>query len=190
MDPNYPNGQVEKTKWQRMRWPVKAAIFIIPALILGYLAYTMGWIPGLTSEKSKTLSKFGSDNSIINSASEADMLPVPNADNTEYAEMDNVPETRLMNWIWFGNAPIFSANGGNVTMKGSLMEKHNVRLKMITNNSVDQMKSEQLAFISKFAGGDKNPTTGVHFVHSSTITDGGIIANPEEVIALKKESNA
>lgn len=33
-------------------------------------------------------------------------------------------------------------------------------------------------------------TTGVHFVHSSTITDGGIIANPEEVIALKKESNA
>lgn len=33
-------------------------------------------------------------------------------------------------------------------------------------------------------------TTGVHFVHSSAITDGGIIANPEEVIALKKESNA
>lgn len=32
--------------------------------------------------------------------------------------------------------------------------------------------------------------TGVHFVHSSAITDGGIIANPEEVIALKKESNA
>jgi len=33
-------------------------------------------------------------------------------------------------------------------------------------------------------------TTGVHFVHSSAITDGGTIANPEEVIALKKESNA
>lgn len=33
-------------------------------------------------------------------------------------------------------------------------------------------------------------TTGVHFVHSSAITDGGIIANPEEVKALKKESNA
>ncbi|WP_264511149.1 copper homeostasis protein CutC [Flavobacterium sp. N1719] len=33
-------------------------------------------------------------------------------------------------------------------------------------------------------------TTGVHFVHSSAITDGGTVANPEEVIALKKESNA
>lgn len=33
-------------------------------------------------------------------------------------------------------------------------------------------------------------TTGVHFVHSSAITDGGIIANLEEIIALKKESNA
>lgn len=33
-------------------------------------------------------------------------------------------------------------------------------------------------------------TTGVHFVHSSAITDGGILANPEEIIALKKESNA
>lgn len=33
-------------------------------------------------------------------------------------------------------------------------------------------------------------TTGVHFVHSSAITDGGTIANPEEIVALKKESNA
>jgi copper homeostasis protein len=33
-------------------------------------------------------------------------------------------------------------------------------------------------------------TTGVHFVHSSAITDEGTLANPEEIIALKKESNA
>ena len=181
MDPNYPNGPVEKTKWQQMRWPVKAAIFIIPAFILGYLAYSMGWIPGLTSEKSMSLSKFGSDNSAINSASEADMLPLPNINNTEYAEMDNVPETRIMNWIWFGNAPIFTANGGNMTMKGSLMEKQGVRLKMITNNSVDQMKSEQLAFISKFAGGDKNPATGVQFV---TLMGDGI---PSYISAMNKQ---
>ena len=32
--------------------------------------------------------------------------------------------------------------------------------------------------------------TGVHFVHSSAITDGGTLANPEEIIAIKKESNA
>ena len=31
---------------------------------------------------------------------------------------------------------------------------------------------------------------GVHFVHSSAITDGGTLANPEEIIAIKKESNA
>ena len=33
-------------------------------------------------------------------------------------------------------------------------------------------------------------TTGVHFVHSSAITEGGTLANPDEIIALKKESNA
>lgn len=32
--------------------------------------------------------------------------------------------------------------------------------------------------------------TGVHFVHSSAITDGGTLANPNEIITIKKESNA
>jgi OmpA-OmpF porin, OOP family len=82
----------------------------------------------------------------------------------EFANMNGKPDVRLMNWVWFGNAGIIAANGGTKTAKGSLMEQYGVNLKMITNNSVSDMKREQLAFIQAYAGGNKNPSVGVHFV--------------------------
>jgi outer membrane protein OmpA-like peptidoglycan-associated protein len=121
-------------------------------------------IPGLKTETSKDITKSTFGNDAINSTDNTNMLPVPDVNDLEYADMSGKPEVRLMNWVWFGNAGIFSANGGLKTVKGSLMEKFGVNLKMLTNNSVSDMKREQLAFIKEFASGNKNPSTGVHFV--------------------------
>lgn len=138
--------------------------FVLLILGVGWYAYSAGWIPGLTSEKSKEVKKAEMSKDEVNTTSKADMLPIPDIMDMEYADVENRPQIRLMNWIWFGNAGIFSANGGSTTMQGSLMDKFELNLKMKTNNSVSDMKREQLAFIEAYAKGNKNPTQGVHFV--------------------------
>lgn len=131
---------------------------------LVWAASHFGWIPGLKSENSKEIKKSEITNDTVNTSDATSMLPVPNVADLEYANMNDKQEVRLMNWVWFANSGIFSANGGLLTAKGSLMEKYGVRLKMITNNSVSDMKREQLAFIRDYAAGNKNPSNGVQFV--------------------------
>lgn len=167
--------------WSGLRWPIRAAIIIIPLILLGWLAAENGLIPGLSSEKSQDVAKYEGGNESVNTTSDVDMLPVPKVSDLEYADMDSIPEIRNMNWIWFGNAPMFSANGGLKTAKGSLMEKYGVNLKMTTNNSVTKMKDEQLAFIKSYAEGNKNPSVGTHFV---TIMGDGA---PAYISAMNKQ---
>lgn len=150
--------------WAGLRWPVKALIIAAPIVAGIWAASKFDLIPGLKTDTSKEIKKSDIGNDVVDSKDAAGMLPVPDVNDIEFAEMNGKPEVRLMNWVWFGNAGIYAANGGLKTAKGSLMEKYNVNLKMLTNNSVSDMKREQLAFIKDYAAGNKNPSTGVHFV--------------------------
>jgi OmpA-OmpF porin, OOP family len=150
--------------WGGLRWPVKALIIAIPIVAGIWAASKYDLIPGLKTDTSKEVKKSDIGNDVVDTKDVTGMLPVPDVNDIEFAEMSGKPEVRLMNWVWFGNAGIYAANGGLKTAKGSLMEKYNVNLKMLTNNSVSDMKREQLAFIKDYAGGNKNPATGVHFV--------------------------
>jgi OmpA-OmpF porin, OOP family len=158
------NSQNSQSWWGGLNNGTKAVIYIILAVVIIFPAWKFGLIPGLSSSKSKEVNKADISSDAINSKMDAAMLPVPKLNESELANTDNRPEIRLMNWVWFGNAGIFTANGGLVTMKGSLMDKYGVSLHMMTNNSVSDMKREQLAFIASYAKGNKNPSTGVHFV--------------------------
>ena len=153
-----------QSTWSGLRWPVKAIIIALPIIAAIWAAGKFDLIPGLKTENSKDIRRSDIGNDAIDSRDATGMLPVPDVGDIEYANMSGKPEMRLMHWVWFGNAGIIAANGGSKTAKGSLMEKYDVNLKMITNNSVSDMKREQLAFIQAFAAGDKNPSTGVHFV--------------------------
>lgn len=151
--------------WAGLRWPVKALIIAAPIVALIWGAAKFDMIPGLKSDTSKDIVKFGAANEGINSSMSASEIPVLDINDIEFSETVTAqPEMRLMEWIWFGNAGIFSANGGLKTAKNSLMEMNNVNLKLIVNNSVADMKSNQLAFIQEYAKGNKNPSAGVHFV--------------------------
>jgi OmpA-OmpF porin, OOP family len=154
----------KQSLWSGLRWPVKAIIIALPIICLVWAASNFGWIPGLKSAESASVHKSEFGNEAVNSLENTTKLPVPDINDLEYADLSDKPEMRLMNWVWFGNAGIFSANGGLRTTKGSLMEKYDVNLRLITNNSVADMKREQLAFIQAYASGNKNPATGVHFV--------------------------
>lgn len=150
--------------WAGLRWPVKALIIAAPLVAAVWAADKFNLIPGLKTDTSKEVKKADIGNELIDSKDATGMLPVPDVNDIEFATMTGKPEVRLMNWVWFGNAGIYAANGGLKTAKGSLMEKYDVNLKMLTNNSVSDMKREQLAFIKDFASGNKNPSSGVHFV--------------------------
>lgn len=163
-----PNAPQKLNAWTGMtpegRKKVKTIIGVIFIVALAIGAWQFGWIPGLKSSKSMDISKYTSENGVVSSTMGAEMLPVPNAADAEFAEMDSIPVTKLIHWIWFGNAPIFTANGGSKTVKGSIMETYGVNLQMEMNNSVTYMKDQQLAFIKELADGNARPTTGAPIV--------------------------
>ena len=150
--------------WGGLRWPIKAIIIAIPIMAAVWVANEFNLIPGLKSSSSKEVTKSSGSNDAINSEGTGDKLAVPDINDLELADVKDRTEIRLMNWVWFGNAGIFSANGGLKTMKNTPMDQYKMNLKMITNNSVMDMKREQLAFIADYAKGNKETKTGVHFV--------------------------
>jgi OmpA-OmpF porin, OOP family len=150
--------------WSGLRWPIKAIIIAAPILIAVWCANKFNLIPGLVSSSSKEVLKSTGNNEAINNEEAADKLAVPDVNDLELADVNGRSEIRLMNWVWFGNAGIFAANGGLNTMKNTLMDQYKMNLKMITNNSVMDMKREQLAFITDYQKGNADSKTGVHFV--------------------------
>ena len=161
MNPN--ENKPQTSWWGNLSRFAKALIIFGPIATVVILLLIFGRFPGMRSHESVNLMKFSADNTSINSSVQVQMLPVPKIDQIEYSTIDS-PEYSIIHWIWMGNAPLFTANGGSITLKGSIMEKCGIRLKLRCNNSVDFMKSEQLAFINAYAKGDKAPTVGSPFV--------------------------
>jgi len=164
----------------KFRTKIKIVCSIILLVAVVFCVWKFDLIKGLKSGKSKQITSFSSDNSGLNTNTESAKLKVPNIKDAEFAVQDNIKEVKMINYIWFGNAAMFTANGGPLTMKGSLMEQFGVKLHMITNNSNNFMKEQLLAFISAYAKGDKNPTTGVPFI--TVMGDG----NPPLFSAMNK----
>lgn len=65
---------------------------------------------------------------------------------------------------WNAEASIHYANGDAVTAKGSLMDKHGVRLAIERQDDYAQMVAEQIVFAGEVAKGVANPTKGAAFV--------------------------
>ncbi len=155
-----------KEFWGGLRMSIKALIIVVPSFFGIYYLYTKGMIPGLSSQASKAVSSATISQDAINTSSSIsadDNIAPPNLDEMDFADVVNRLEIRVMEWVWFANAPIFTANGGLNTMKGTLMDKMGLNVKIITNNSTDDMKREQLAFVHAYAQGEKQPKVGVAF---------------------------
>lgn len=151
---------------------MQSLIIAVPALIILYFIYIMGWIPTLKSSESKELQKSSLSKDIINTTSKTSKLEVPDINNMEFIDETDRPEIKMMQWVWFANAPIFGANGGLNTTVNSLMDQYKLNLKIIINNSVDDMKREQLLFIKEYADGITVPTNGVAL--TSMMGDGAL----------------
>jgi outer membrane protein OmpA-like peptidoglycan-associated protein len=74
------------------------------------------------------------------------------------------PEVRFYHWAWNAQMGLMLATGGKQAAEGSLMCKHGVNLKLIREDSPDQMQSLMLSFAEQLKAGEKNPDEGAHFV--------------------------
>ena len=158
------------------------ALLVIGA-VYGAWSFGLIKIPGLTSEKSKVVGGGKITQEVANEkGASTPMLEVPDINNLQLANTEGRTELRLMNWVWFANAPVICANGGLNTMAGSLMDKAGINLRLITNNSVDDMKRELLAFVGEYAKGNKNPQNGVYFITNMGDGDPALLPTINKVI--------
>lgn len=74
------------------------------------------------------------------------------------------PEVRMLVWAWNSQMGLMFANGGPETTAGSLMEKHNVNLKLTRQDDVSKMQEALVAFATELSQGNPNPSKGAHFV--------------------------
>ena len=76
----------------------------------------------------------------------------------------NLPEVRLYHWAWNAQMGLMYAVGGKQAVANSLMCQHGVNLKLIREDSTDNMQGFQATFAEHMAKGEAQPKDGAHFV--------------------------
>ncbi len=74
------------------------------------------------------------------------------------------PELRFYLWAWNAQAGLILANGGKQAAQGSAMCQKGLNLKLVREDSVDQMQNLLLTLAERLKKGEANPAEGAHFV--------------------------
>jgi OmpA-OmpF porin, OOP family len=74
------------------------------------------------------------------------------------------PEVRFYHWAWNAQMGMILATGGKQAAEDSLMCKHGVNLKLIREDSTDQMQALLATFAERLKKGEDNPGAGAHFI--------------------------
>ncbi len=74
------------------------------------------------------------------------------------------PEVRFYHWAWNAQMGMILATGGKQATAGSPMCKRGVNLKLIREDSTDQMQALMATFAEGLKKGEKNPASGAHFI--------------------------
>lgn len=97
---------------------------------------------------------------MVNTASNAPELPLPTPDPSTQG---NTPF--LMNIMaWNSQFSLLYANGGALTMAGSLMEKKGVNMQIVRQDDVSKMQTDLVAFATAVSEGNPLPTDKPAFV--------------------------
>jgi outer membrane protein OmpA-like peptidoglycan-associated protein len=75
-----------------------------------------------------------------------------------------LPEVRFYHWAWNAQMGLMLATGGKQAVAGSLMCQKGVNLKLIREDSTDNMQSLMATFAEGLKKGEANPSAGAHFV--------------------------
>ena len=76
----------------------------------------------------------------------------------------HLPEVRFYHWAWNAQMGLMLANGGKQAAAGSLMCQHGVNLKLVREDSADQMAAAMTVLAEAMKRGEAEPQKGAHFV--------------------------
>jgi outer membrane protein OmpA-like peptidoglycan-associated protein len=76
----------------------------------------------------------------------------------------NLPEVRFYHWAWNAQMGMMLATGGKQAVAGSAMCQNGVNLKLIREDSTDNMQALLVTFAEALSKGEANPKAGAHFV--------------------------
>ncbi len=76
----------------------------------------------------------------------------------------NLPEVRFYHWAWNAQMGLMYATGGKQAVAGSLMCQNGVNLKLVREDSTDNMMNLMATFADAQKKGEANPAAGAHFI--------------------------
>ncbi len=131
----------------------KIALGVIIAVVVGGGLFMVA--PGMRTEASKQLEALTVDNASINNATLSAMVELPSKDpSTKVLSKDRI---RIAGYAWNGQTPIYVANGGALTTKGSIMEGLGINLELIRQDWLTELSNMQLKFIEEYDKGVEYP---------------------------------
>lgn len=159
-------------------------ILIVLGIVFGLRkAAELGWIP--TPGVMKALVPEKAQLPDVRDAQIQNVEPAP----LPSSSAANVRSTLIRGEIWEWNAQMgmIYANGGPVTTKGSLMEKHGVNLSLIRQDDTGKMQEDLIACAREISSGSAQCSNGANFVVIMGDGSGQFLAavNPQ----LKKLGN-
>lgn len=144
-------------KWSNLTFFSKAIIVLVVAGAVGSAVYFLS--PGLRVDESKKLEQLTLSDQDVNNVTSSEELPLPEIDQP--GDVANKPLVRIGGYAWNAQSGIIVANGGAKTSKGSLMEKNGVKLEIVRQDWLSELRNLQMKFVDEFDKGKNNPTEGV-----------------------------
>jgi OOP family OmpA-OmpF porin len=145
----------------KVRLTIAAKIFVA-AVIVGVVGLVFYLNPGLVSKVAP------SGQQVASNVPPAANLP---GDTPTFATVSDapggctsLPEVRFYHWAWNAQMGMMLATGGKQAIAGSAMCQAGVNLKLVREDSTDNMQSLLVTFAEALAKGDANPKDGAHFV--------------------------
>ena len=158
-------GKLFKTK---LTTGFEVFLSIIGLAVVGVALYIFA--PGLRVEESKQLDGLVVDTQVLDNTTKSDMLELPS--KTTSNKVQSQPRVRIAGYAWNGQTPIYVANGGAFTTKGSLMEQNNINLELIRQDWLSELSAMQLKFVEEYDKGQEFPQSDKSAVAIMIMGDG------------------
>ncbi len=142
--------------WSKLTFFSKALITLIVAGAIGFGVYKLS--PGIKVAESKTSDKINVTDEEVNNKSDVAEMNVPTKEIS--TDVKSKPVVKIAGYAWNAQSGIIVANGGSKTTKGSMMEKNGVRVELIRQDWLTELRNLQMKFIDDFSKGNNNPTEG------------------------------
>lgn len=146
--------------WSKLTLFAKSIIVLLVAGTVGALVYYFS--PGLRVTESKQVQALDISNRDVNNVANTAEMPLPQGEPS--SKVSDKPLVRIGGYAWNAQSGIIVANGGPKTTAGSLMEQNEVRLEIIRQDWLSELRNLHMKFIEELDRGNANPKEGVFAV--------------------------